>query len=124
MAALGGRFGESQTRWSLSGLYQGDGSLEGRDASNNPTGSFGVSSIAFGAHVAHQFSEQLTIGAGAKSVNEKLGDVTGSGFTFDVGVMYRNGIFGLGAAAQNMLGQMKFDGIPFQFPTNYGFVAG
>ncbi|HYM81885.1 MAG TPA: PorV/PorQ family protein [Candidatus Limnocylindria bacterium] len=123
-AALGGRFGESQTRWSLSGLYQGDGSFEGRDASNNPTGSFGVSSIAFGAHLAHQFGEQLTIGAGAKSVNEKLGDVTGSGFTFDVGVMYRNGIFGVGAAAQNLLGQMKFDGIPFQFPTNYGIGVG
>src|SRR6185312_14276391 len=47
-AAIGGRFGESHTRWSVSGLYQGDGSFEGRDASNNPTGSFNASSIAIG----------------------------------------------------------------------------
>ena len=28
----GGRLGRSGTRWSLSGLYQGDGTLDGRDA--------------------------------------------------------------------------------------------
>jgi LysM repeat protein len=123
-AAIGGRFGQTQTRWSVSGLYQGDGSFEGRDASNNPTGSFGASSIAFGAHVAQQFGNVLTIGAGAKSVNEKLGDVSGSGFTFDFGLQVKSGIFGFGAAAQNAFGQMRYDGATYEFPTNYGLGAG
>jgi hypothetical protein len=119
-AAVGGRFGEGQTRWSLSGLYQGDGSFEGRDASNNPTGSFGASSIAIGAHLAHQFSGLVTVGFGAKSVNEKLGDVTGSGFTFDAGVQVRKSWFGAGVAVQNLLGQMKYGTAIYDFPTNYG----
>jgi hypothetical protein len=46
-AGFGGRLGHSQTRWSLTGLYQGDGSFQGRDALNNPTGSFSASSMAF-----------------------------------------------------------------------------
>jgi LysM repeat protein len=123
-AAIGGRFGATGTRWSLSGLYQGDGSFEGRDASNTPTGSFGASSIAIGAHVAQQFGGLVTLGVGAKSVNEKLGDVTGSGFTFDFGLQVKSGIFGFGAAAQNAFGQMAYDGSVYEFPTNYGIGAG
>jgi LysM repeat protein len=119
-AAIGGRWGEGNTRWSLSGLYQGDGTFEGRDASNNPTGSFGASSIAIGGHLAHQFGDMITVGFGAKSVSEKLADVTGQGFTFDGGVMVKKGPVGFGLAAQNLLGQMKYGSAIYQFPTNYG----
>lgn len=119
-AAIGGRWGESNTRWSLSGLYQGNGTFEGRDASNNPTGSFGASSIAIGGHLAHQFGDMITVGFGAKSVSEKLADVTGSGFTFDGGIMVKKGPVGFGLAAQNLLGQMKYGTAIYDFPTNYG----
>ena len=69
-AAVGGRFGESATRWAVTGLYQGDGSFEGRDASNNPTGDFTASSMAFGATGRAPGRRRLTVGLGAKSVNE------------------------------------------------------
>ncbi len=119
-AALGGRFGKSGTRWSVSGLYQGDGSFEGRDASNSPTGSFSVSSFAIGTHVAQQVGSMLTLGLGLESVSEKLGDVTGSGLTLDGGLMFRHGPVGVGLAAQNAGGQMRYGGASYAFPTNYG----
>jgi hypothetical protein len=123
-AGVGGRFGHSGTRWSLSGLYQGDGSFEGRDASNNSTGTFSASSFAVGAHVAQQVGSMFTVGLGAKTVSEKLADVTGFGATFDAGLMFRRGIVGVGLSAQNVFGKMSYSGASYDFPTNYGVGLG
>lgn len=119
-AAAGGRIGQSSTHWAVSGLYHGDGSFEGRDASNNPTGSFGVSSMAFGGAIAQNIADHLTIGVGTKFVTEKLGDVVGSGVTFDAGLNLHAGVVGLGLAAQNVGGQMKYQDGAYPFPANYG----
>lgn len=118
--AYGGRVGRTQTRWAVSGLYQGDGSFEGRDASGASTGSFSVSSMAFGVTMAQQLGSHVTVGLGSKYVHEDLGSVTGGGFTFDGGLMVRQGVLGFGFAAQNLLGQMKYGPAVYQFPTNYG----
>jgi hypothetical protein len=120
-AAFGGRIGKTSTRWSLSGLFQGDGSFDGRDASNNSTGSFSASSFAVGLHLAQQVGGMMTIGAGAKSVNDKLGDVTGNGVTFDAGATLHAGILGFGFAARNVGGKMKYSNGSYDFPTSYGF---
>src|SRR5262249_29777727 len=120
-AAVGGRVAKSGTRWSIDGLYQGDGSFEGRDASNVSTGSFSVTSFAAGAHVAQQIRRDLTLGLGVKTVIEKLGDVAGIGTTYDAGVMYRHGIVSAGAAMQNVGGHMAYSGgAVYPFPSNYG----
>jgi LysM repeat protein len=116
----GGRFGHSATRWSVQGLYQGNGSFEGRDASNNPTGTFSASSFAVGAQLAQSLGEHASVGAGAKFVNEKLGDVSGSGVTFDFGGQMRTGPFGFGASAVNVGGQMRYSGAVYDFPASYG----
>jgi len=117
---LAGRFGQSRTTWMLSGLYQGNGTIEGRDASNVSTGTLSLASFAFGAHVAHQVTDQLGIGVAAKGVSEQLGDVSGLGVTFDAGATFRSGNFGLGIAGQNMGGQMRYAGTPYPFPWNVG----
>jgi len=117
---VGGRLGKSGTRWGVQGTYQGDGAFEGRDASNNPTGSFSVSSFAIGGHVAQQFSPIVTLGVGFKTVSEKLGDVSGIGTTFDAGLSLRHGIVGFGIAAQNLGGHMAYTGSNYDFPTNVG----
>ena len=119
-AAMGGRIGQTQTRWSISGLFQGDGSIEGRDASNLPTTTFSASSIAIGAHVAQQIGRTATVGLAAKSVSERLGDVSGSGFTFDAGLMVRKGMIGFGVAGQNLGGQMAYAGTKYPFPATFG----
>jgi LysM repeat protein len=116
----GGRFGHSATRWSLQGLYQGDGSFEGRDASNNPTGTFSASSFAIGAQLAQSLGERGSVGVGAKFVNDRLGDVSGMGVTFDYGGQFRSGPFGFGASAVNVGGQMRYSGSVYEFPASYG----
>ncbi len=118
--AAGGRFGASRTRWGLSGLYQGDGAFEGRDANNLPTGSFNASSMALGLQVAQPVGPRATVGLGLKFATEKLGDVTGGGVTFDAGVRVRAGALGFGAAAQNAFGKMSYGGATYDFPTSYG----
>jgi len=65
----GGRFGFSPTRWAFTGLYQGDGSFDGRDAFNNPTGSFNASSMALGLQLAQAIGPFASVGAGAKYVS-------------------------------------------------------
>ncbi len=116
----GGRLGNQPLRWALTGIYASEGSFEGRDAFNNPTGSFDVSRVAAGATVAWPINEMLSLGVGGKWVNESLGDIRGSGMTFDFGLQGRAGAFGFGFAAQNAFGQMKYEDQVYSFPTNYG----
>jgi hypothetical protein len=118
--AYGGRFGSSATRWSMSGLYQSDGAFEGRDASNNPTGDFSVASMALGLNVARPLGRLVTLGLGGKFVNEKLGPVSGTGFTMDAGLQLRAGMLGFGVAAQNLSGGMSYGGARYPFPANVG----
>lgn len=122
--AVGGRIGGSPTRWAVTGLYQGEGAFDGRDATGAPTGSFSVSSMAFGATLAHQFGQRATLGVGAKGVRENIASASGSGSSFDAGLMVRTGLFGIGFAAQNLGGRMSFGASSYPFPTSYGVGVG
>jgi LysM repeat protein len=117
--AAGGRFGASRSRWGVTALYQGDGSFEGRDASNNPTGSFTASSMALGAQFAQPVGP-ASLGVGVKYVSEKLGSVSGGGIAVDAGIQLQAGPIGFGAAAQNAFGKMSYGGATYDFPANYG----
>jgi hypothetical protein len=104
----------------LSGLYQGDGSFEGRDVNNLPTASFSASSLALGLQLAQAVGDAVSVGLGAKYASERLGDVSGGGVTFDAGVRVQAGPVGFGAAAQNAFGKMSYSGALYDFPTSYG----
>jgi hypothetical protein len=119
-ASVGGGFG-SHTRWSMSGLYQGVGSIEGRDAFNNPIGTLSASSMAFGVHGAQALSPNVSVGLGFKYVAELLAGVSGSGLGVDAGVSLRSGPIGFGVAAQNLGGKVRYDGgSSYAMPQNVG----
>jgi hypothetical protein len=122
--AVGGRIKGSPTRWAVSGLYQGEGAFDGRDATGASTGSFSVSSMAFGATLAHQLGGMVTLGVGAKGVRENLAGVSGSGISFDAGLMLRAGPVGIGFAAQNLGGRMNYGASSHPFPGSYGVGLG
>jgi hypothetical protein len=122
-AAVGGRAGRSALRWSLDGLYQSEGSFEGRDALNNPMSSFDVSSIALGFHLAHPLGALATVGVGGKYVGENLGSVSGTGYTMDAGLQVHAGILGAGVAVTNLGGGMSYGGERFDLPMNLGLGA-
>jgi hypothetical protein len=119
-AAIGGILGPLATRWSLSGIYAGQGSFEGRDALNQPTGTFTVSSMAGGAALAQPLGPFLSLGAGVKFVGENLGPVSGTGLAFDAGLTVRAGALGLGASARNFGGGMDYGGQRYGLPVAYG----
>jgi LysM repeat protein len=121
--AAGGRVGAARTRWGASALYQGDGSFDGRDAFGASTGSFNVSSMAFGVQLAQPLGEAFTAGLGAHWLSDNLGDASGHGLGFDAGVQATAGAFGLGAAVRNVGGSMQYDGGRFDLPAVYGVGA-
>lgn len=118
--SAGGRFGNGATRWAVDALYQGEGGFEGRDASNNSTGAFRVSNMALGMRVARPFGQTWNAGLGVHWVNETLGDAKGSGLGIDAGVQARAGAFGLGLAARNFGGKMKYDATSYDLPSVFG----
>jgi hypothetical protein len=120
---IGGRLGRSSLRWALDGLYQSEGSFEGRDQLNQATGSFDVSSMAFGMHLAHPVGPFLTVGAGAKYVGERLGSVSGAGYTMDAGAQVRVAWLGAGVAVTNVGGRMDYSGETYDMPMNVGVGA-
>ncbi len=122
-AAVGGRAGRSGLRWSVEGLYQSEGSFEGRDALNNATGTFDVASMALGLHLAHRLGPLATVGVGGKYVGEKLGAVSGAGFAMDAGLQVRAGMLGAGVAVTNLGGSMKYGGTSYDLPMNVGVGA-
>jgi hypothetical protein len=124
-AAMGGRFGRSPMRWALTGLYQSEGTIDGRDASNNSIGSVDVKSAAFGATLAGAIGNHIGFGIGSKWVAEGMGLYgRGMGFTFDGGIEIKSGMFGLGATAQNVGGRMKYGSSSYPFPSSYGIGVG
>jgi hypothetical protein len=119
-ASFGGRIAKTGTRWAANGLYQSEGAFEGRDASNQPTGSFNVSGLALGGTIAQPIGQHVSIGFGGRGVMESYGALMrGAGLAFDAGLSLRFGALGFGAAAQNV-GNMRFSDQKYSFPTNYG----
>jgi LysM repeat protein len=120
-AGVGSRLRFGGLSGAVTGLFQHEGSFEGRDALNNPTGSFDVSSVAVGLGIARAIGPLVTAGLGIKYASENLGGVRGSGVAFDAGVQVRSAGFGFGAAAQNAFGKMKYDAASYDFPSSFGF---
>ncbi len=114
--AAGGRLRGGATRWGLSALFHQEGALEGRDASNQPTGSLSVSDVAFSAHVARPLAEYLSAGVGAEWVHESLAGAYGSGVAFDAGLRAHTGAFGFGLAARHLGGQLNYSGVRYEMP--------
>ncbi len=114
--AAGGRLGGGATRWGLSALFHQEGALDGRDASNQPTGALSVSDVAFGARVARPLAEYLSAGIGAEWVHESLAGANGSGVAFDAGVRAQTGAFGFALAARHLGGQMDYSGARYDLP--------
>lgn len=114
--AAGGRIAGGETRWALQTLFQREGGIEGRDASNNPTGTLTASDLALGARVARRIGSRVDVGAGAEWVRESLADASGSGFAFDAGLRTDAGPFGFALAARHLGGGMSYGGVTYDLP--------
>jgi LysM repeat protein len=119
-AGFGSRLRFGGLSGAVTGLFQSEGSFDGRDALGNPTGTFDVSSMAVSAGLARAFGPFMCAGVGLKYASENLGNVRGSGVALDAGLQIRSAGFGFGAAAQNVLGRMRYGSASYDFPANFG----
>jgi tetratricopeptide (TPR) repeat protein len=76
--------------WGAEVLRLGVSGIEGRDSSDNPTGSFGYSELGFGAGfgLADVFIDDLALGAGVKGVSRSLAGQSNRLFGADLGAQY------------------------------------
>jgi hypothetical protein len=76
--------------------------------------SFKPQYFTVGLVYARQLSERIAVGLTGNIISERLGDVSASGVSFDIGVLYENlasvNGLSLGIAVKNIGPQMKFDG--------------
>ncbi len=114
--AAGGRVGGSETRWALDALFHQEGTLEGRDALDNPTGSLTVSDLALGARLALPLTSALSAGLGGKWVHEALAGIDGTGFALDAGLRATAGPVGFALAARNLGSGMSYGGTRYDLP--------
>jgi hypothetical protein len=105
----------------VSALYQNEGTIQGRDASNVPTSDFTTGSVAAMLQLAQRFGANAAVGVTGKYVVDALGpEQSGTGMTFDAGLSLRFGAVGLGFAAQNVGGKMTYGSSTYPFPASYG----
>ena len=117
--AGGGRFGHAATRWGLHALFHREGDIEGRDASNNPTGTLSANDLALGASLAQPLGKYVVAGVGAEWVHESLAGTNGSGMSFDAGVRAEAGRVGMALAARGLGAMMHYPGVSYALPRVY-----
>ena len=113
--------GEQAVGISVVGLYMDD--LERREGPTaTPIGHFGVFDFALTGSYARILTDELSVGASVKYLQEKIDDKTASGFGVDLGARYEIPVMdGLsaGVAVLNLGPQMKFIEDEFDLPVMY-----
>lgn len=119
-AAYAGRLGRSALRYGVSGVLRSEGTIEGRDAANQPTTTSDARSWALALQIARPLGRNLVIGGAARWVGERVGESGGNGLSFDAGAQLRAGAFSAGLAAQNFGGGMNWGGQRWRMPASLG----
>jgi hypothetical protein len=123
-AAAGGRIGDLGTfAVTVAALDYGNipeavlsGGSDGRTGQNVSGGN-----MLFGLYYARQFTDNLSIGLGAKYLHEQLWEYSAGTLAFDVGTTYQVGVRGitLAMSAQNFAGAVSFLGEQSDSDTGY-----
>jgi len=82
-------------------------SVQGTDEYANPTEVYTVGETALMASAATTY-RGLHLGGTVKYYSQSLPDLTGSGLTCDVGVLYQADGFSVGAVGRNLLGSVRY----------------
>ncbi|MCC6348239.1 MAG: PorV/PorQ family protein [Candidatus Eisenbacteria bacterium] len=119
-AAFGGRVGRSAVRWGMSGILRSEGTIEGRDAANQPTTTDEARSWALALQLARPLGRNLVVGGAARWVGERIGESGGDGLAFDAGAQLRAGALSAGLSARNFGGGMNWGGQRWRMPASLG----
>lgn len=101
----------------LSMSYLGYGDIQGYSASNVPIGNISAYDWALGLSYGRAFSQSFSLGAGIKTIGEKLDNISATGFAGDIGAQYRRGNIGAGLSIMNLGPKMKYSRASSPLPT-------
>lgn len=89
--------------------YQDYGTFERRASDNSPNGTFSAYDMAFGLTYSKRLNRELSLGATAKFIIEKIDSSSSDAMALDLGGLYRfgGGRTSLGLAAKNIGTQLK-----------------
>lgn len=118
--ATGMRLGRGATRVGVSAIYRDDGSIEGRDVNDQPTGTFGAHDLALTLQLARTFGAHVAAGGAAHWVEQRVGPSAGDGYAFDLGTQVRFGMLSFAIAGRNFGGGMQWSGQRWRMPASLG----
>jgi cell division protein FtsN len=108
--SLNGNLGASFSYLSL-------GKIAGYSSSNLATGDIAAFDWSLGVAYGHRVWRSLSLGVGAKVVNEKLDDLSAFGYAADLGAQYRARKIGIGVALVNLGPKVKYETASASLPT-------
>lgn len=118
-AAFGGRMG-GNLRWGVSGVLRDEGTIDQRDAFNQPLGSTDARSWALSFQLARPLAPWLVAGGAMRWVAERIGESGGDGLAFDAGLQAHAGALSAGLSMQDFGGGMNWGGQRWRMPASLG----
>ena len=115
-------YAKSFEKWGVFGLsvgYLHMGKIEGRDEEGISTSDYTASDMVITFSHGQRITNNLSIGANIKYINEKIENQRANAFAFDLGVLYRTPIenLSLGGTLQNFGQSIKFVAESCKLPT-------
>lgn len=94
----------------LSTVYLSQGSIEGRDANRQRTGTFKASDMATALSFGRNIGGSMSLGANIKVIQSRIADASATGVAADVGARLKTGMRGLslGASVSNIGQGLRF----------------
>jgi hypothetical protein len=117
--AAGMRLGLGRTTLGLAVRVHDEGTLEGRDENDLPTGSFRAQDLALTLQLARPFGPHLSIGGAAHGVHQRIGEASGIGLAFDAGGQWRSGPLSLALAGRDFGGGMTWNEQRWRMPARF-----
>lgn len=96
--------------------YLGYGTIKGYDNLGNATDDITAYDLAGGISFGYSVSDDFSVGLTGKYVSQKLDDITGSSFAFDLGLKMTTSKITIGAVAANLGPKMKFETVEQKLP--------
>jgi len=97
--------------------YMHMGSILQYDANDTPLGDFRAYDLAYGVSFGYGINENISLGLGAKNINQILGDVKTQGWAFDTGLLFKLRSVNASLAVGNFGSSLKYELESASLPT-------
>jgi len=89
--------------------YVDYGDFQAYSADDQPMGEFSGHNIVLSLSLSYKVAEQISLGLTAKGISEKLEEASATGYAFDLGTRYDNGLVSIGLVAKNIGSGLKYE---------------